>query len=150
MENESFWSRLTHQANGCWEWAGPKDSRGYGHLAWNGKNARAHRVAYELQHGEIPRGSGHHGTVIMHLCDNKLCCNPEHLKPGTHADNMADMKAKGRRKRVNSGERNGRAKLTPEQVIAIRADKRGKRTIAKDYGISPAQAQRVRLGKQWA
>nr|WP_296201707.1 hypothetical protein [uncultured Hyphomicrobium sp.] len=62
---------------------------------------------------------------------------------------MADMKAKGRRKAVNAASANGRAKLTPEQVQAIRADTRGKRTIAKDYGISPAQAQRVRLGVQW-
>ena len=49
-----------------------------------------------------------------------------------------------------SEQANGRAKLTPEQVHAIRLDKRGKRTIAKDYGISPAQAQRIRNGQQWS
>jgi hypothetical protein len=144
-----FWARVS-VSNGCWLWTGPVDSRGYGHLAWQGKNARAHRVAFELDHGQIPKGAGHHGNVVMHVCDNKLCCKPEHLVLGTQADNMADMKAKGRRKLINAGAKNGRAKLTPGQVQAIRADNRGKRTIAPEYGISPAQVQRVRLGKQWA
>lgn len=148
-ESEKFWARVS-VFNGCWLWTGAVDSRGYGHLAWHGKNARAHRVAFELQHGQIPKGVGYHGTVVMHVCDNKLCCNPAHLVLGTHADNMADMKAKGRRKTINAGAKNGRAKLTSEQVQAIRADKRGKRTIAPEYGISPAQVQRVRLGKQWS
>jgi len=85
----------------------------------------------------------------MHKCDNRLCCRPDHLVIGSHGDNMADMRSKGRRKDVNAGEQNGRAKLTAEQVALIRVDTRGKRTIAKDYGISPAQAQRIRLGQQW-
>ena len=147
-DSERFWARVAISA-GCWLWTGPVDSRGYGHLAVGKKNARAHRVAFELEHGPIPKGGGHHGTVVMHICDNKLCCNPAHLSLGTHADNMADMKAKGRRKLINAGSKNGRAKLTPEQVQAIRADKRGKRAIAPEYGISPAQVQRVRLGQHW-
>jgi len=68
---------------------------------------------------------------------------------GSQADNMADMKARGRRKGIGAGVTNGRAKLSPEQVIAIRADTRGKRVIAPEYGVSPAQVQRIRSGKQW-
>ena len=145
-----FRERLKAGSNGCVEWSGAVDTGGYGHLRWRGRIVRAHRVAYEFAFGPIPDGDGHHGAVVRHSCDNRLCCNPDHLKLGTHADNMADMKARRRRKGIGTGADNGRAKLTAEQVIAIRADVRGKRVIAKDYGISPAQAQRVRLGKQWS
>lgn len=143
-----FWSRTTRQGD-CILWTGSVDSRGYGNLRWNGKISRAHRVAYELLHGPIPSGRGHHGTVVMHSCDNRLCVNPSHLRLGDHAANMADMKAKGRRKIIGSGSANGRCKLTLEQVEAIRADRRSKRSIAPEYGISPAQVQRIRLGTQW-
>ena len=146
----SFWVKVkTGSADECWPWMFGIDSRGYGHLQFNGGPMRAHRVAYQLAKGEIPKGEGHHGTVVMHMCDNKLCCNPEHLRLGSHADNMADMKAKGRRAGIGTGAHNGRAKLTLEQARAIKADKRGKRTIAKQFDVSPAQVQRIRLGKQW-
>jgi hypothetical protein len=86
----------------------------------------------------------------MHACDRKLCCNPAHLSLGSHADNMADMKAKGRRKNINTGAGNGRAVLDPEMVLAIRADGRGTRTIAKEYPVSRAAIQRIKSGKAWS
>ena len=148
MNEQNFYGRLKLNG-GCWEWTGSIDTRGYGSLKWLGRQTRAHRLAYIFANGDIPQGDGHHGTVVMHTCDNRKCCNPAHLVLGTHADNMADMARKGRRKNVNVAAKNGRAKLTEEQVQAIRQDTRGKRTIAPDYGISPAQVQRIRLGKQW-
>lgn len=144
-----FWQRVSKSESGCWLWAGAVDTRRYGSLKWNGKQARSHRIAYTLANGSIPQGAGHHGVVVMHSCDNRLCCNPAHLKLGSQADNMTDMKAKGRRKGIGSGQANGRAKLTIKQVVAIRSDVRGKRTIAPEYGISPAQVQRIRNGFQW-
>jgi hypothetical protein len=145
---DTFTSRLRLDGD-CLIWTGAVDSRGYGHLSVRGKIKRAHRYAFEEAIGPIPRGVGQHGICVMHACDRKLCCNPAHLSLGTHADNMADMQAKGRRKGKNAGAENGRAKLTAAQVEAIRQDARGKRVIAKAYGISPAQAQRIRLGQQW-
>jgi hypothetical protein len=150
MTADRFWSRVNMGGDGCWRWTGAVDTRGYGSVRIGGKLHRAHRVAYVLSFGAIPEGTGHHGTVIMHTCDDRLCCNPAHLRIGSHVANMADMKAKSRRKGIGSGADNGRAKLTPEQVTAIRQDARSQRTIAKDYGISPAQARRVRLGLQWS
>lgn len=146
-----FWNKVNRASEDeCWLWTGAVDTRGYGNMNCDGRTKRSHRIAWELAHGPIPPGVGHHGTVVMHTCDNRICCNPAHLKLGDHSANMADMREKGRRKQINAGQANGRAKLTPEQVHAIRLDKRGKRTIAKDYGISPAQAQRIRNGQQWS
>lgn len=50
-----------------------------------------HRHAWELAYGPIPKG-----MVICHTCDNTRCVNISHLFMGTQADNMRDMREKGR------------------------------------------------------
>lgn len=42
-----------------------------------------HRVTYQLLVGPIPEG-----LELDHLCEVKACCNPEHLEPVTHAENL--------------------------------------------------------------
>lgn len=145
-----FWRRVRKGAvEDCWPWAAAVDSRGYGHLRWDGRVWRAHRLAYVLATGPIAKRHGHHGDVVMHRCDNRLCCNPAHLAIGSHAENMADMARKGRAAKA-PGEENGRAILTEDQVRAIRADPRGTRTICKDYPVSRSAVQRIKTGKAWA
>ncbi len=76
--------------NGCWEWtAGTR--RGYGWLCVKNVAVSAHRFAYEHFIGKIPDN-----MFCCHHCDNKLCCNPDHLFIGTHSDNMQDMLTKNR------------------------------------------------------
>ena len=91
----AFWNRLdTNQETGCWERRNAKGK--HPRIRIFGKLYSPHRVAYTLKHGPIPIGRGYHGNVILHSCDNPPCCNPDHLKLGTQADNVADMLAKGR------------------------------------------------------
>jgi hypothetical protein len=150
MYHNSFWARVnTAGPDECWPWVGPVNTGGYGQLCFGDKTQRAHRIAYQLTYGVIPQGDGHHGVVVMHKCDNRRCCNPEHLLLGSHADNMADMRAKGRANR-HAGVENGRAVLAPRDVERIRRDPRGTRTIAKDYPVSRAAVQRIKSGKAWS
>lgn len=80
---------------GCWEVRGTPTNKGYGYV-WNGTtNVGAHRMAYEVWVGPIPEG-----LYVCHSCDNRVCINPDHLWVGTHDENMADMVAKGRKKRT--------------------------------------------------
>lgn len=65
---------------GCWIWVGSQNDGGYGTLyarkeEFNRPVYLLHRLTYEIAVGPIP-----FGYQIHHKCENKLCCNPEHLE----------------------------------------------------------------------
>jgi len=77
---ESFAARTEWQGN-CLIWTGTSSS-GYGSLRVNGKMRKAHRYAWERVNGPIPDG-----LFIDHMCYNRLCVNPDHLRPATRSQN---------------------------------------------------------------
>ncbi len=90
---DRFWA-LVEKTDYCWEWKGYREDGRYGHFAVTPKDKQgAHRVAYQIKHGAIPKG-----MEVCHTCDNPGCVRPDHLFLGTHQDNMDDMKAKDRAK----------------------------------------------------
>lgn len=126
-----------------------KDGNGYGKLKVpGGYTVRAHRFAYFLANGTDPGE-----LMVCHRCDNPPCCNPAHLFLGTNQDNQRDCESKGRRaKRDQSGPKNGNAKLTPEQVEAIRGLIRlgwNNSRIARSYGVTHQLISRIRRGRAW-
>ena len=77
--------------DGCWIWNRTIVQR-YGQLRGRGaKLVRAHRASYETFVGEIPDG-----LCVLHSCDRPLCINPDHLRVGTRAENMAEAAQRGR------------------------------------------------------
>ena len=141
---ERLQKRLLPGPNGCLEWQGYRKPKGYGTIGSGGqygKMLRTHRVAFEEANGSIPDG-----MCVLHSCDNPPCCNPDHLFLGVDVDNVADRDAKGR---TAKGEKNGSAKLTREQVEAIRVDSRLHREIAVDYGVCRSQVSYIKRGAYW-
>ena len=90
---ERFWEKVARAEDGCWEWRASRQLNGYGRFALTPPKRMegAHRVAYVLSKGPIPSG-----MVVMHSCDNRGCCRPDHLTLGTVADNNADTRQKAR------------------------------------------------------
>ncbi len=88
-----FYSKVSKipTEQGCLEWMAYRNPYGYGTFGVDGRNVGAHRIAWEIVNGPIPAG-----LVIRHMCNNRLCCNPAHLEPGTMADNAHDMMRSGR------------------------------------------------------
>ena len=119
MTPEQFWKQVKRgPPDQCWPWTGNTNHGGYGQFhKGKGKartTVRAHRHAWEITKGEIPKGK-----KVLHDCDNPPCCNPKHLWIGTQLDNVRDMAAKGRR--VDQiGSKHGRAKLNERAVASLR------------------------------
>lgn len=86
-----------NEETGCWDWRGHSFTNGYGSIKVFGKITLAHRFSFELHKGPVPEGMD-----ILHSCDNKLCVNPDHLRAGTHAENMREAAERGR---IPSGDR---------------------------------------------
>lgn len=80
--------------SGCIEWKACKSKKGYGQLRKNKKTYLAHRLSFYAATGIDPVDK-----LVCHQCDNPSCVNPDHLWLGTNADNMIDMKIKGRKKK---------------------------------------------------
>ena len=156
---DKFWARV-EKTETCWYWKGWKESNGYGKLRL-GKNqgrievVKAHRFAWQLEHGEVPEGS-----FVCHRCDVPNCVNPEHLWLGTCLENIQDMDMKGRRRttkgykisRNMKAEKNPHAQITWEIVHAMRARYAEIGNIAqvsREFKRSRASAYFILKGDQW-
>lgn len=128
---------------GCWLWTAYKTPAGYGQIRINGKNAHAHRIAWELANGPIPPG-----LDVLHHCDNPPCVNPKHLFLGTDAENQQDCVNKGRHN-ANTGEDRPNAKLTIGAVKEIKESKLSAYKLAAKFDVSRSAIRAVRDGRNW-
>lgn len=81
FHRERFWARVQKE-DGCWIWTAGTCA-GYGQFWMNGQNYRAHRLSYALRFGESPSH-----LVLDHICRNRGCVNPDHLRPVLLIDNV--------------------------------------------------------------
>lgn len=144
------------ERSGCWLWTAtrtnPRRGAGYGRISSGARLIVAHRVAWELFRGPIPEG-----LRVLHACDTPPCVNPEHLFVGTQADNIRDMRAKGRLippppptpAQVLRGEDVATARLTEACVRAIRASAATHAELARRYGVTQQAIAAVRSRRTW-
>ena len=141
----AFW-RKVHRGADCWEWTASLFPNGYGQFRPTRELRYAHRVSWVLANGPIPEG-----LQVLHRCDNRRCVRPDHLFLGTAADNLADMRAKGRA-RDPRGENHGSAKLTTQAAVAIRVAYASGNTLAhlgRVYGVRFQTIQAIVRGRTW-
>ena len=130
---QDFYNRL-HPNGDCLEWIGGNFNTGYGQTRAYGKMWLTHRLALHLEGIDV---SDHY---VLHSCDNPCCCNPAHLRIGTHQDNMDDKVKRGRQNR----------KLTEEQVLEIRSiTGMYQRDIAAQYGVKQPIINKILNRKLW-
>jgi hypothetical protein len=144
---EDLYARaVLDEETGCLEWQLSKNEDGYGYVWYQGKNHYAHRVAFALTNNVTLTTADY----VCHECDNPSCVNPDHLFLGNQQQNMDNMTAKNRAAR---GERNGRAKLTQDQVLEIRVlTEAGAtcRTLAERYNVHEGTVSDIKQNRIWA
>jgi hypothetical protein len=130
----------------CFNWTRGTNDRRYGLIHAHGKTRYAHRVAWEIYNGRYLESH----EVVMHRCNNSLCCNPAHLKLGSLLENTQDAHKEGLMTHNRRGSR--RKRLTVEQVLRIKlrlSYGHSAWTIALDMGIGHTTVRDIRSGKTW-
>lgn len=161
FERLPIWERIARSiriddATGCHLWTRDHTKAGYGRICYMGERQYAHRLVWKLTHGWSLPDDLH----VCHTCDNPKCVNPKHLFLGTDADNQRDKVRKGRQLRgeklsnimkehARRGETHPCAKLTENDVRAIRKDDLDNGALAAKYGVSQATISRIRTGITW-
>ena len=164
--------RNNHSLSQCWTHTTSVSSSGYGQIMFQNKAWGLHTYSYYIHNGKPDLEKGYD---VSHKCDNKECCNPEHLEYITHAQNVRDgvkrvkeikptkEKKKGNYKATSAsfkpgeqkGENNSTAVLTWEKVREIR-DIHSKglkygdlKKMADKYGTSVRSIENVINKKTW-
>lgn len=137
-----FMDKLRTSPN-CWIWTGAVNSNGYGQLWVAGTKMYAHRFAYEYFIRPIPDGMN-----VLHRCDVARCVRPSHLYIGDQKQNGKDA---ADRVRMPRGKAHHAAKLTPNDVRAIRtlAGSIPQTKIAARFGVCQQTICDVVRGRYW-
>ena len=72
-----------HAASNCWLWTGAVGRCKYGIRKIRGKSYLVHRLFYQMYKGEIQDG-----LQVDHLCNVRICMNPEHMRLVTAKENL--------------------------------------------------------------
>jgi len=138
---DRFIESIEVNSNGCWIWTGRRDKDGYGRFSINGHYIFAHRIAWMLASGPIPKDLN-----VLHRCDTPSCVRPKCLFVGTDLDNQQDCAQKGRKPH---GAQHWNAKLTAKDVEFIRASSEAGRALARHFHVQHSTIQGIRQRRTW-
>lgn len=128
---------------GCLLWTGAVNKSGYAQVRRNGAVVSAHRVALELSGVPVKAND-----LVLHQCDVRHCINPQHLRVGTHLENVRDAVA---RKRYPYGTKVLSAKLDEDKVRTIKqwSKTHSQRKLAEIFGVCKWTISQILTGKAW-
>ena len=139
-EKSRFLSFVDVSPNGCHEWRSTLSNIGYGKFYFRGKQQMAHRAAYTLFGGDIPKGKW-----VLHKCDNRKCVNLSHLYLGTAKDNTRD--------KLERCQWHGNMQIDAETIAQCQKkylEGKTQMTIAKEMGLSQASVSRFVRGSYFS
>jgi DNA-binding CsgD family transcriptional regulator len=124
-------------SGGCWIWTAGVNGGGYGCFKRLGRVYTVHRTAYEQRNGQTNKW-------VLHKCDNRRCCNPDHLYTGDVRDNGADMARRNR----NAQQR----RLDAASVRVIRQlsqEGESQMQLARRFGVGRHTVREAIAGRTW-
>jgi len=135
----------SYDGDECLLWPfGKKGDDGRGSVQFRGRSYSASRVMCIVAHGEPPEGK----NDAAHSCGNGhlACCTPRHLRWASRLENVSDSIGHGTTAR---GHKQHCCKLSPEDVIAIRASSERQVDAAKRYGVTRQTIGDIRSRRRW-
>lgn len=139
---------VSEDGKDCWIWEGCIGKAGYGFIRVKDRNLLTYRLAYSIFVEEIPEGK-----CVLHTCDIRACCNPDHLWVGTKKDNTQDMVSKGRNGYGSIyGKDNYNSKLAERDIPKIRRMLGlgySQKHIGDVFGVSDMAINHIKKGKNW-
>ena len=140
---EELLDQVEKHEGGCWYWLGRLTKDGY--PMWRGRINYPGRYLYE---DFTSKPFTKHQT-LRRVCGNRRCVHPGH---GVDLPRAVHLREVLGRRRFNAGQRNGRATITPDQVVIVkRLLGQGVRIkdICKDTGITRNIINQIRDGRSW-
>ena len=135
---ERFDAKVDRSTDACWHWMGSHTKTGHGTMRVSGLMCLAHRVAYELYIGPIPKW-----YQVNHTCHVSRCVNPEHLYLGTQQDNMSDALASNRLSGIK-----GDAPVSMTQIQPLLEQGLSYTAIGCELGVTGQYIGRLVNGRQ--
>jgi hypothetical protein len=140
-KQEEYQDRVV-RSDGCWRWLGGFSNK-YPQFSSGGT---VHRWALEQKLGRALRAK----MMACHTCDNKWCCNPNHLYEGTGRDNILDVFERGTTKTTRTLRRIERGVIyslrSPDGTEYI--DIRDFPEFCRRHGLTQGNARKVAIGEQ--
>lgn len=150
-DQKRFWAKVNKsEPERCWEWTAYKHRQGYGIFRIGKRLHYAHRIAFHITYGELPKAS-----ECCHACDNARCVNPRHLFAATHQENMRDKVKKGRAYvGCHQGELCASSKLTSNQIKEIRKllelSSYSQKEIGLKFGVLQQTISKIKRRLRWS
>jgi len=164
-DEDRFWEKVNvSEEDDCWYWTGASSSMGYyGRFNIRGVIFHSSRVSLALSGIVI-----NSGTLVLHSQKcvynaiekfnnpkmSRRCCNPKHLRIGTHKENSRDTIECGTAKNLfdgskySYGETHPFAKLSSEDVRNIRNSRLTNKELAILYKVDPSTISKTRSNQR--